>query len=315
MEYGTTASREYSVLPNSPSLPFPKFVFQTDPHNCLTRPELLELQQRWGKIGVAVRFQQREAEYRVNGPRFMNEAGSERMKTARKFFFSLQKEHERLFCQKAKDTVEDDEEKILFFKSNLIKIIMTIDGKENSIGHSHLVTRYTKLLNRALGMTGRSFSVHMERGAALHDIGKIGIPVHILRKNGSLTPEERKAIREHPFLGYELVEDYHFLRKSARIVLFHHEKFDGSGYPYGLKGNEIPLEARIFAVVDAFDAITSDRHYSQARSMATAVREIKKGSGSHFDPDVVDAFLSVPLDLWQRTRRDDRNLGLSELVH
>jgi HD-GYP domain-containing protein (c-di-GMP phosphodiesterase class II) len=302
-----------NIIP--PGIDFPRFVFQTDPYTCLTLAELVQLQQRLGAKGLYSRFRQRESEYKVNGPKFMNALGVEKMREVHRHLDHLHKKYEFLFSRSAKSAVENYEEQILFFESNLIRLILTIDRSEDSFGHSHLVSRYALLLNLALGIEDRSFAVQMERGAVLHDIGKIGVPRHILRKKEPLTPSERKAIQEHPFIGYELIEGFDFLKKSARIVLFHHEKYDGSGYPYGLKGNEIPLEARIFAIADALDAITSERHYSRRRSLTAALRQLEIGRGIHFDPDIVDAFLSVPLDYWRRLRLDSPLPGRSLTAH
>jgi HD-GYP domain-containing protein (c-di-GMP phosphodiesterase class II) len=298
-----------------PGIDFPRFVFQTDPSTCLTLAELVHLQQRLGARELYSRFRQRESEYKVNGPKFLNALGVEKMREVYRHLNFLHRKFEFLFNRSVKDTVENYEEQIQFFESYLIKLILTIDRSEDSFGHSHLVSRYALLLNLALGIEDRCFAIQMERGAVLHDIGKIGIPRHILRKKGPLTPSERKAIQEHPFIGYELIEGFDLLKKSARIILFHHEKYDGSGYPYGLKGNEIPLEARIFAVADALDAITSDRQYSRRRSLTAALRELEIGRGIHFDPDIVDAFLSVPLDYWQRLRLDFPLPGRSLKAH
>ena len=137
----------------------------------------------------------------------------------------------------------------------------------------------------------------------LHDIGKIGIPDAILLKPGPLTPEEWAIMRRHPEIGKQLVERIPFLRGAVPIVYAHHEKWDGTGYPRGLKGEYIPLGARIFMVVDAFDAITFDRPYSKAQPFEAAKAEIKRCSGKHFDPDVVAAFFRVPEALLDEIRR------------
>jgi len=139
-------------------------------------------------------------------------------------------------------------------------------------------------------------------GVLLHDIGKIGIPDAILLKPGPLTPEEWTIMRRHPEIGKRVIENISFLRGAVPIVYAHHEKWDGSGYPRGLKGDEIPLGARIFAVVDAFDAMTFDRPYSKAISFDAARAEIKRCAGSHFDPAVVESFLRVPQALLERIR-------------
>lgn len=190
----------------------------------------------------------------------------------------------------------------VYLHSDFLYLIAATDGNEDTVGHSQLVARYTLLLTKALGVDDRAFSVEIERGAFLHDVGKIGIPDSILRKPGPLTDKEREIIKEHPFLGYEMVEEFMFLQKASRVVLFHHESYDGQGYPYGLKGEEIPLEARIFAIADTLDAITSDRPYRKGKSFRVAFDEIERVRGTQFDPNIVDAFLSVPEEKWQQIK-------------
>jgi HD-GYP domain-containing protein (c-di-GMP phosphodiesterase class II) len=143
----------------------------------------------------------------------------------------------------------------------------------------------------------------LAHGVLLHDIGKIGIPDAILLKPGPLTPEEWAIMRTHPEIGKRLIERIPFLRGAVPIVYSHHEKWDGSGYPCALRGEEIPLGARIFAVVDAFDAMTFDRPYSRAVPFDAAKAEIKRCAGTHFDPTVVDGFLKVPESLLDEIRR------------
>ncbi len=133
-------------------------------------------------------------------------------------------------------------------------------------------------------------------GFFLHDIGKIGIPERILSKPGPLTDEEWAIMRTHPVLGAQILDPVKFLKPALPIVEAHHEKWDGSGYPRGLRGEEIPLGARIFALVDAFDAMTSDRPYRKAFTFEQAVEQIAKGRGSHFDPEVVRAFVELCAD-------------------
>jgi HD-GYP domain-containing protein (c-di-GMP phosphodiesterase class II) len=143
----------------------------------------------------------------------------------------------------------------------------------------------------------------LAHGVLLHDIGKIGIPDSILLKPGPLTPEEWKVMRTHPEIGKRLIEGIPFLRGAVPIVYSHHEKWDGSGYPRALSGENIPLGARIFAVVDAFDAMTADRPYSKAIPFEAAFTEIKRCAGTHFDPAVVEAFMRVPEPLLEEIRR------------
>jgi len=202
-----------------------------------------------------------------------------------------------------------------YLHSDLLYLIATIDGNEDTVGHSQLVARYTLFLTKTLGIDDRAFSVEIERGAMLHDIGKIGIPDSILRKPGSLTDKEREIIKEHPFLGYEMVEEFMFLQKASRVVLFHHESYDGRGYPYGLKGEEIPLEARIFAIADTLDAITSDRPYRKGESFRVAFDEIERVRGTQFDPNIVDAFLSVPEEKWQQIKLETEQSLSNYSIH
>jgi response regulator RpfG family c-di-GMP phosphodiesterase len=142
----------------------------------------------------------------------------------------------------------------------------------------------------------------IEHGVLLHDIGKIGIPDGILLKSGRLSVEEWKIMRTHPDLGRRLVERIPFLRGAVPIVYHHHERWDGTGYPCGLQGEMIPLGARVFAVADAFDAMTCDRPYSVAISFEAARAEIERCAGTHFDPAIVQAFLKVPLELLESIR-------------
>jgi putative nucleotidyltransferase with HDIG domain len=142
------------------------------------------------------------------------------------------------------------------------------------------------------------------RGAFLHDIGKMAIPDNILNKPGKLTPDEVTVMREHCYLGYKLVQKIPVLREAAEIVYSHQERFDGTGYPRGLKTEDIPLGARIFSVADTLDAITSDRPYRPRQSMQAARAEIKRCSGSQFDPEVVEVFLEMPDSIWEDLRKD-----------
>jgi HD-GYP domain-containing protein (c-di-GMP phosphodiesterase class II) len=135
--------------------------------------------------------------------------------------------------------------------------------------------------------------MHIRRGALLHDMGKIGIPDSILHKPDKLTDEEWKIMRKHPQLAYDMLYPIEYLRPALEIPLTHHEKWDGTGYPRGLKGEEIPIVARLFTVVDVWDALTSDRPYRPAWSQDEALAYIREQSGKHFDPQVVDLFFKV----------------------
>jgi putative nucleotidyltransferase with HDIG domain len=164
--------------------------------------------------------------------------------------------------------------------------------------HSWRVTAYSLRLARGLGLEG-DLLVDLERGALLHDIGKIGVPDHILRKPGPLDEDEWSEMRRHPRAGYEMLAGIAFLERPAEIVLTHHERSDGGGYPLGLKGSNVPLASRIFAVADTLDAITSKRPYRDGRSFAVALDEVRRLSGSQFDADVVRVAVSVSPVEWE----------------
>jgi putative nucleotidyltransferase with HDIG domain len=168
-------------------------------------------------------------------------------------------------------------------------------------GHSRRVTAYTTLLAREMGLCAEELKV-IARGAFLHDIGKIATPDSVLLKPGRLTEAEMEEMREHCERGYEMVRKIPFLRDASEIVYAHQESFDGSGYPRRLKGEAIPLGARIFAIADTLDAITSDRPYRKSSSFSEAREEIKRCSGRQFDPAIVEVFLFVNPLRWSELR-------------
>jgi putative nucleotidyltransferase with HDIG domain len=170
-------------------------------------------------------------------------------------------------------------------------------------GHSKRVTAFTIAIARAMGLPREQINT-IARGAFLHDIGKMAIPDKILNKPGKLEPEEFTIMREHAYHGYQIVRKIPFLAEASEIVYSHQERFDGTGYPRGLKGEEIPLGARIFSVADTFDAITSDRPYREKQSLQAARTEITKWSGRQFDPEVVRVFLEMPDKIWDDLRKD-----------
>ena len=172
---------------------------------------------------------------------------------------------------------------------------------EETEGHSRRVTAYTIALAREIGTKAKDLKT-ISRGAFLHDIGKIATPDAILLKPGRLDAEETIIMREHCARGYEMVRKIPFLQAAAEIVLAHQECFDGSGYPRGLKGEEIPLGARIFAIADTLDAITSDRPYRKGTSFEMACEEIARWSGKQFDPALVKVFLIMPITVWTDLR-------------
>ena len=185
-------------------------------------------------------------------------------------------------------------------------------------GHSKRVTAYAIALARAVGIPPEEIKI-IARGAFLHDIGKMAIPDEILRKPGKLTPEEQELMREHCTRGYQMLRKIPFLSGAAEIVFCHQEHYNGKGYPNHLSGREIPIGARIFAVADALDAITSDRPYRQARGFAEAREEILRCSGTQFDPAVVEVLLKIPDELWQELRSEisgqNKRYSTFEMAH
>jgi putative nucleotidyltransferase with HDIG domain len=169
-------------------------------------------------------------------------------------------------------------------------------------GHSRRVTAFTIAIARAMGVP-REEILMIGRGAFLHDIGKMAIPDRILFKQGKLTDRERAILREHCYHGYQMLKKIPFLAEACDIVYSHQESFDGSGYPRGLKGNEIPLGARIFCVADTLDALTSDRPYRPAKPISMAREEIQSWAGRQFDPNIVAVFLGMPDDIFEDLRR------------
>lgn len=167
-------------------------------------------------------------------------------------------------------------------------------------GHSRRVRDYSLLVADELGVRDAVFRESLAQGALLHDVGKIGIPDRILLKPAPLTPEERSVMRGHPELGASLVGEMAWLGAARELIRTHHERYDGSGYPRGLAGEAIPAAARIFAVADAFDALTTDRPYHAALSWEEAASTIAHGRASQFDPEAADAFLGIPFEEWSR---------------
>jgi HD-GYP domain-containing protein (c-di-GMP phosphodiesterase class II) len=182
-----------------------------------------------------------------------------------------------------------------------------LDLRDNDTqGHTARVASLTVLLGHALGMDAEAM-LHLRRGALLHDIGKMGIPDAILLKPGPLSDEEWEVMRRHPVYAFELLSPISYLRPALDIPHLHHERWDGSGYPLGLKGEEIPLPARVFAVVDAWDALTSSRPYRAKVSEERARQIIQDGAGRDFDPRIVDVFLELDLSLESPAARNARS--------
>jgi response regulator RpfG family c-di-GMP phosphodiesterase len=179
-----------------------------------------------------------------------------------------------------------------------------LDLRDNeTAGHAQRVCRYTVGIGRVMGFPERVLK-DFARGALLHDVGKIGIPDEILLKPGPLTPQESALMRNHVVVGYRLIQRLDYLRSAAEIVLCHHERFDGSGYPRGLSGRQIPIGARVFAVADTLDAMTTDRPYREAGTYEQARAEIMAESGHQLDPDAVSAFASIPKETFEALRQD-----------
>ena len=191
-----------------------------------------------------------------------------------------------------------------------------LDAKDaETEGHCQRVTAFTITIAKAMGVD-KGLLRHIARGAFLHDIGKMGIPDQILRKPSPLTHEEREIMRRHCEIGYAVLERIPFLKEAAEIVLAHQECYDGSGYPRGLKGEQIPLGARIFAVADTLDAMISDRPYRKALPISAARDEIQRFSGTQFDPRVVEVFLSHPNKVWLDLHENASGpFRLTELQH
>jgi len=190
------------------------------------------------------------------------------------------------------------------YESTLQALGAAIDLRDSeTAGHSRRVCGYSLEIARAFGCSEKELE-NLARGAYLHDIGKLGIPDGILLKPGPLTEEERNLMQGHVQIGFDLIKNIDFLSEAAEIVLMHHERYDGGGYPRGLRGSEILLSARIFAIADTLDAITSDRPYRRASTFEEAREIIRKCSDSQFDPHVAQIFLSIPAETWPAIAKD-----------
>lgn len=174
-------------------------------------------------------------------------------------------------------------------------VVTAADARDHeTTGHSFRVALYAVTLAKALGISGERLKA-IEWGSLLHDVGKMVVPDEILRKVGPLTDDEWHIMKQHPNWGYDMLAEVSFLQAEALEIIFsHHEQWDGNGYPRGLRGEEIPLSARIFAVVDTYDAITSDRPYRRARSYQVALAELERVAGTQLDPEIVQQFRRVP---------------------
>lgn len=188
------------------------------------------------------------------------------------------------------------------YESTLEAMITALDFRDNeTVGHSRRVVDYAVMVAQSMGVGEPELS-WIRRGAILHDVGKIGVSDAILRKPGKLDATEWEEMKRHPEMGYRMLKHIRFLEPALEIVHCHQERWDGSGYPRGLKGEEIPLGARIFAAVDTFDAMTSDRPYRAALTIQDARDEILRFSGIQFDPAVAKAFLAIDEAVWREIR-------------
>jgi putative nucleotidyltransferase with HDIG domain len=176
---------------------------------------------------------------------------------------------------------------------DIMALARSVEEKDRATeGHCHRLERLAIRTGERLGLSGQRL-VDLSYGAYLHDVGKVKVQDSILGKAGPLTDEEWIEMRRHPEYGAEMLVEKSFLKTASKIVVAHHENFDGSGYPHGLRSEEIPIEARIISVVDAYDAITSERPYQIAAAKSKAIQELRLNAGTQFDPRVVRAFLSV----------------------
>jgi putative nucleotidyltransferase with HDIG domain len=206
------------------------------------------------------------------------------------------------------------------YRSTLKALTAALETRDSEThGHSERVVTYSLRLGREYGLNSAEMK-SLEFGSLLHDIGKIGVPDSILRKPAKLTEEEWVRMREHPLHGQQILRGIEFLQGASRVVAQHHEQWDGSGYPVGLRGEEIDVCARIFSVADAFDAITSDRVYRRGKSYEAAAQELDDWAGRQFDPKVVEAFHRVPKEDWEELHRlsllpKPDHFDVRELVH
>lgn len=190
------------------------------------------------------------------------------------------------------------------YHSTLVALSKALDSRDaDPDGHSLRVTVYARQLCRRLGLSEAEIKV-VEQGVLLHDIGKIGIPDELLRKRGKLSDSEWLLMRSHPEIGYRILSSIKFLKRAAQLVLHHHERYDGNGYPNSLKDDQISLGARVFSIANALDDLTSSGPFQTAMSFEAATGEIEKMSGIQLDPAIVREFLQIPTSVWEKTRRE-----------
>lgn len=238
-------------------------------------------------------------------------AGAARCSFERRQAQELTERHSELLVVKGQleNTVHDRTESLL---SGLVAALDCRDS--DTQWHSRRVARYARRLAEQFGVREPELTV-IEQGALLHDVGKIGVRDEVLRKPGALTQAEREEMSKHAVLGWSLLHAVEYLRPASTLVLQHHEKWDGSGYPAKLRGEDIALGARIFHVVDALDAITSDRPYRKAQPWSVAIDEILRLAGSHFDPRAVAAFRAVDPREWDGIRCQIETVAILSAEH
>ncbi len=208
-------------------------------------------------------------------------------------------------ARKAKQFISDLDQNEEVERAMIKSLLVALKTRDaDTYDHSKRTVRISLLLGQECGLDQKEMR-SLELGALLHDIGKIGVPDNVLRKPGKLNDFEWAMMRRHPYLGEEILRGLSFLDDARTIVAQHHEKWDGSGYPLGLRGEEIGLSARVLFVADAFDAMTSDRVYRQAKSYDEATAELDSCAGTHFDPLVVAAFHRFPRGQWERLTREE----------
>jgi putative nucleotidyltransferase with HDIG domain len=192
------------------------------------------------------------------------------------------------------------EELNLTYDHTLTTLVRALDAREKETGsHSERVMNYTILLAETMGIRASDVAI-MARGALLHDIGKIGVSDNILLKPAKLDDAEWRHMKQHPQMGYDILSGIKFLKAPAEVVYAHHERYDGTGYPKGLRGSEIPLGARIFSLVDTLDAMTSNRPYRKALPFSAVLAEVKRCIGTQFDPSIAEIFLSITKGKWEK---------------
>lgn len=209
---------------------------------------------------------------------------------------------EELVAERTAELDKALEEIEMSYRSTLKALVQALETRDfETHGHSERVVTYSLRLGHELGLEKEAMR-DLELGALLHDIGKIGVPDAILRKPAKLTEDEWEKMKLHPMHGKKILRNISFLDGASKIVAQHHEKWDGSGYPFGLRGEDVDLGARIFAVVDAFDAMVSDRVYRKGCSYEAAVEEMERCAGTQFDPMTVEAFKNIPKEDWEILR-------------